>query len=52
MSGRCCTGECRQGRDCPERREVRLNRPWLLILAGLALFWTAVLAAVVRGCAS
>lgn len=50
MSGRCCTGECRQGRDCHERRGLRIDR--LVLLGLLVAFWTVALTAVVLGCAS
>lgn len=47
----CCNGNCRQGRDCPNRPEG-LDWPLLRVLGAVALFWEVVLTALVKGCAS
>jgi hypothetical protein len=44
-----CSGDCRQGRDCPAENDgPRDSRPLLLVLLGLAVFWTLVGIGVVR----
>ena len=55
MAESCCTGNCNQGRDCPER-EPLTERDYLVLEIGSVLFvllWVCVAVAAilsVRGC--
>lgn len=48
----CCTGDCRQGRDCPARSESDSHRLGLTVIAWLAgiafLIFTVVVAVLMN----
>lgn len=41
----CCNGNCRQGRDCPNR-QVGFNWPLIGLVAACFAFWGVVIAVV------
>lgn len=40
---KCCNNNCRQGRDCPNRRSIKANWPLIGVFAFGLAFWAVVI---------